>query len=72
MHITVGSAGASLDNGTFYPQDWTARSVQGEFGYGRITVANASAMHWQFVKAGGENDTSAGTVRDDVWIIRQR
>lgn len=73
MHITVGSAGALLDTtGTFYPQEWTARSIQGVYGYGRVTVVNASAMHWEFVKAGAENDTDAGSVLDDVWIIRDR
>lgn len=72
MHITIGSAGAYLDKGVFYPQDWTLHSIQGEYGYGRITVANASAMHFEFVKAGAENDTDVGSVRDDVWILRQR
>jgi hypothetical protein len=73
LHITVGSAGASLDYGTStYPQKWTAQSIYGEYGYGRITVANASTLHWEFVKAGSENDTTAGEIHDDVWIIRRR
>jgi hypothetical protein len=72
MHITVGSAGAALDNATIFPQAWTAHIIQGEYGYGRITVSNASAMHWEFVKAGAENDTDAGSVQDDVWIFRSR
>lgn len=29
-------------------------------------------MHWEFVKAGADNDTAAGSVRDDVWIYRHR
>ena len=72
-HITVGSAGANLDtNVTLYPQEWTAKFIPQEYGYGRITVVNATAMHWEFVRAGADNDTEAGAVLDEVWIVRER
>lgn len=72
-HITVGSAGAHLDvNATLYEQDWTVTFLPLEFGYGRITVVNASAMHWEFVRAGADNDTESGAVLDETWILRDR
>ena len=72
-HITVGSAGAHLDeNATLYSQEWTVTFIPMEYGYGRITVVNASAMHWEFLRAGSENDTKAGIVLDHTWIIRER
>lgn len=45
MHICVGSAGAMLDSAMLYPNHWTETFIQQEYGYGRITVANASALH---------------------------
>ena len=71
-HITVGSAGAALNDNELYDNQWTEAFVKQVYGYGRITVANASALRFQFVKAGESNDTSAGDVLDDVWIWRDR
>jgi hypothetical protein len=71
-HITIGTAGASLNDYQLYDQNWTAAYITQEYGYGRITVANASAMRFQFIKAGDSNGTSAGEVHDDVWIWRNR
>ena len=72
MHITVGSAGAHLDDEGLYRNGWTAKYIKQEYGYGRITVANTSALHFEFVKASAENDTGTGEVRDDIWLIRDR
>ena len=72
MHITVGSAGAALDTPGLYWNRWTERYIKGNYGYGRVTIANASALHFEFVKAGAANDTSAGETMDDVWIMRDR
>ena len=72
MHITVGSAGAVLTLVDTYPNMWTDKIIRGMFGYGRITVSNASSMLFEFVKAGDENDPSAGKVEDSVWIRRER
>ena len=72
MHITVGSAGAHLDETGLYWNGWTEKFIQQQYGYGRITVQNATALHFEFVKAGSENDTTAGEVHDDVWIFRDR
>ena len=69
-YITVGTAGAALDIAELYPQSWTAQFIQQQYGFGRITVHNASAMHFEFVVAGPEESTETGTVQDDVWIQR--
>ena len=63
-YITVGTAGAQLTNETLYKQDWTEKSLV-EWGYGRVTVYNSTALHFEFVA-----DDEEGTVKDDVWIMR--
>jgi len=72
MHITIGSAGAELLMVDSYDNQWTDKLIRGEFGYGRVSVANASALLFEFVKAGPVNDTTAGDVHDQVWITRER
>jgi hypothetical protein len=72
MHITIGSAGARLDNGFEYNNPWTAKYIRGKYGYGRITVANATDMHFEFVGHGGPEDPMAGEIHDGVWIRRER
>ena len=71
-YLTVGSAGAILDLTLLYPQHWTEKFIRLHFGYGRITVANASALHFEFVRAGPERDQNRGAVADEVWITRDR
>jgi hypothetical protein len=69
-HITVGSGGAVLDDTELFRNTWSAKFIKQEYGYGRITVMNGTALHFEFVKAGDQNDTTAGDVHDDVWIRR--
>jgi len=70
-HITVGSAGAQLDDTPhLFSNTWSAKFTNKEYGYGRITVMNATTMNFEFVRAGDQNDTSAGDVHDQVWITR--
>lgn len=70
MHITVGSAGAKLDAGFDLVNEWTERFIKGQFGYGRITIANSTALHFEFVLHGFSNEGDAGLVLDDLWIKR--
>jgi hypothetical protein len=72
IHITVGTAGAALSDSTLYDNEWTEVFIKQDYGYGRITVANSTALLFQFVKAGDESDTTSGVVRDSVWIFRDR
>ena len=71
IHITVGTAGAKLDHGFDLVNEWTAHFIKGNFGYGRITVANHTHMHFEFVLHGTGEDVG-GKVQDDVWIHRNR
>lgn len=71
MHITIGSTGAKLRKfGVLYPNSWTKKFIPKTFGYGRITVANSTALHFEFVQAGDAADPEAGKVLDEVWITK--
>jgi hypothetical protein len=74
MHITVGTAGAHLneDNVGIFTNEWTEKVIMQIYGYGRITIKNETTLHFQFVKTGNESDQTAGSVLDDVWIFRDR
>ncbi len=60
-HITIGSAGCPLDSAGTYQTTWS-RHFEVNFGYGRVTVANSSALLWEFVR---NVDRS---VSDSVWL----
>jgi hypothetical protein len=74
VHITVGAAGAPLDNfyaaATTYSNPWTARYLPGVFGYGKLE-GNATDLHFSFVQHGDEHDSLAGQVLDTLWIPRK-
>lgn len=74
IHITIGAAGAPLDSyyAATYDNEWTDLYLRGVYGYGRLTVANATAMHIEFIRHGEKGDPLAGEVLDDVWIHRDR
>jgi hypothetical protein len=65
IHITVGAAGAPLENfyaaATTYSNPWTARYLPGVFGYGKLE-GNATDLHFSFVQHGDEQDSLAGQV----------
>ena len=62
-HITIGTAGAQLDWAPLLRRSW-GRFYSAEWGYGRITVANSTALHFEFVS---DKD---GSTRDSVWLRR--
>ena len=62
VHIVVGTAGKVLDHSDYWPVSWSVYRDQSNFGYGRITVANSSSMHFEFVR------NKDGVVEDEVWI----
>ncbi|KAL7473161.1 hypothetical protein ACHAXS_013556 [Conticribra weissflogii] len=65
MHITIGTGGANLDDGILIPNKWTEYFDESHHGVGRITVANATYLHWEYVVVGGD-------VLDEVWVNRNR
>jgi Iron/zinc purple acid phosphatase-like protein C len=76
IHITIGTAGAHL-NDRMTNEDrkpiWTDRIIFQTYGYGRVTVKNSTALHFEFVKNGNEQyDSTAGTVLDETYIIRSK
>lgn len=67
VHITIGSAGADVDNDVLYPTPWSA-FFKNTYGYGRICVVNSTHMYWEFVE-NRDNIDGKSHVIDDVWII---
>ena len=67
IHITVGTAGASLDDTKIglYDNEWTEQYLA-VWGYIRATVFNSSSMLLEFINA------SNGTVEDSVRLHRRR
>jgi hypothetical protein len=73
LHLTIGSAGARLDQTVLYSNSWTDKFIPHEYGYGRISILNASALHFEFVKVDDKDDnTTNGEVRDEFWLHRYR
>jgi len=72
MHITVGTAGAHLDQESLYETQWTENYIKETYGYGKITVANASSMLFEFIRAGAQDEDGTGEVLDHVWLKRDR
>ena len=73
IHITIGTAGAHLNEGMSLDRQptWTDQIIFQTYGYGRVTVTNHTVIHFEFIKAGNEqNDVTAGTVLDEVYITR--
>ena len=73
MYLTIGTAGAKVGNNIIFATDHRSqKTITGEYGYGRVTVYNASALHFEFVEAGPSDNSNPGQVLDDVWIRRKR
>merc|ERR1719427_2020814 len=45
-HVTIGNAGRSLETAGYMKRDWSLVRIR-DWGYGRIHVANASAMKFE-------------------------
>lgn len=69
-HFTIGSAGFDADSSSvgLYDKDWL-EVIQYNYGYGRITIENSTAMHWEFLRD-VDNDGKGDPV-DDVWILKK-
>ena len=65
-YVTVGTGGAPLDqHKAQIPNHYTKKFDNKHFGVGRVSVYNASALHFEFVALGQE-------VVDEFWLSRQR
>ena len=61
VHITVGNAGMWVDVDKWYPKPWSVRRIA-DYGYGRVEVANSTAMLFEVVM------NRHGKVGDRVWF----
>jgi len=64
IHLTIGTAGARHYTAVLYPQHWTEVTLS-NFGYGKITVHNSSALQFQFMA----NEYN-GSELDAVWLTK--
>ena len=64
VHVTIGCAGASLDSVGLYGYTWS-QFFEDDWGIGRVTIANESAMHWEYVRNADKK------VVDDAWIYKK-
>ena len=62
-HITIGTAGAALDSGPLLRKPWS-EFYSSEWGYGRITIENSTALFFEFVS---DKD---GSTKDSVWLLK--
>ena len=62
-HIVVESAGFALDQEGYYKVEWS-RFRENDYGYGRVLVANRSALYYEWVR------NKDKVVRDKVWLIK--
>ena len=70
QYITIGTGGGTLffdnenlDSIDFIQNNWSEFFTK-KFGYGRITVANATSLHWEFVSDNGNR------ILDHVWLTK--
>lgn len=63
IHIVVGSAGKKIDLDIWFDKPWSMFH-QNEYGYGVVTVANATAMKWEWIQNNKKKSM------DSVWIIK--
>ena len=63
VHITIGSAGASLDTAGLYGLQWS-EFFDDDWGIGAVTVANQSALHWEYHRSRDNRRV------DDAWIYQ--
>ena len=61
VYVIAGSAGFILDEVGVWSFPWS-RHYEVEFGYGRVTVANATELLWEFVRNKDKQ------VSDSVWL----
>ena len=62
-HVVVGSAGFWLNLQGYWDVKWS-RFQENDFGYGRVLVANRSALYFEWVR------NKDNVVRDKVWLMK--
>jgi hypothetical protein len=64
-HITIGTAGMHENTRPFMQKNWSLfHRKHNPYGYGRVTVANHSALHFEYFV------NSENKVIDGVWLTK--
>lgn len=63
VNIVVGTAGRSKDIDTWFRKPWSIFH-RNDYGYGRLSVINATALHWEWVQ------NSSGKVLDETYVMK--
>ena len=63
IHFTIGSAGYNVDQSTLLNKTWSMFE-DNDYGIGKVTVANKTAMHVEYIR------NTDGVVADDVWVYK--
>ena len=65
VHIVIGTAGKEADWPPYLPPNWSKfRRHIDPYGYGRVTLANRSALHFEYFVNSEEK------VVDQVWLYK--
>ena len=65
VHIVIGTAGAVAESSSYLPPYWSKfRRYIDPYGYGRVTLANRSALHFEYFVNSEEK------VVDQVWLYK--
>jgi len=64
VYMTNGAGGNVEGHASGSGQDFSAFIDDTNFGFGKLTVANSTAIQWQFISA------QDGSVLDEVWVIQ--
>ena len=64
MHVIIGNAGRSLDTHGYNKESWSVARVR-EYGFGRVTLANATSMLFEMIGNRHYN------VRSSVWLHKE-
>lgn len=65
VHIIIGNSGRALDANGYNRTEWSLAHVK-EYGFGRVTVANASSLLFEMI------GNKHYTVRDSVWLHKTK
>lgn len=70
IHVVTGAAG-NVEGQTGFDAVYEFSIYRStSYGYNRMNIYNMTHLHWSFVLT--DNATDAGTVTDEMWLIKDR
>lgn len=64
VHIVVGTAGKNVDTEDYFPVPWSLYH-ENNYGYGRLTQVNRSALHWEW------KENISGQIKDQLLLTKE-